>query len=114
MGGKNWPADPRILANTLRQLASSLLKIGIEVKFHKSRDRDHKRLITITASLPDAGINEASVSASAASARPAAGTESRNNVGSDDSASASLGTAPNQPIPSEPWSKPRTLRTLGR
>ena len=105
VGGKNWPADPRILANTLRQLASSLLKIGIEVRFHKSRDRDHKRLITITASLPDAGINEASVSASAASAasaRPAAGTESRNNVGSDDSASASLGTAPNQPIPSEP------------
>ena len=106
-GGKNWPADPRILANTLRQLAPSLMKVGIDVKFHKSRDRDRKRLITITASLPDAGINEASVSASASSARPAPGKdESRNHVGSVDSASAGLGAAPDQPIPSEPL--PRT------
>jgi hypothetical protein len=106
-GGKNWPADPRILANTLRQLAPSLMKVGIDVKFHKSRDRDRKRLITITASLPDAGINEASVSASASPARPAPGKdESRNHVGSVDSASASLGAAPDQPIPSEPL--PRT------
>lgn len=51
-GAKNWPTDPRILANTLRQLAPSLLKIGIDVSFHKSRDRDRKRLITITASRP--------------------------------------------------------------
>ena len=99
VGGKNWPADPRILANTLRQLAPSLLKIGIDVRFHKSRDRDRKRLITITASRPDAGINEAPLSASATSARPApAKDESRNNVGSDDSANAS----PDQPTPSEP------------
>src|ERR1700724_897303 len=35
-GAKNWPTDPRILANTLRQLAPSLLKIGIDVSFHKS------------------------------------------------------------------------------
>jgi hypothetical protein len=107
LGGKNWPADPRILANTLRQLEPSLLRIGIDVRFHKSRDRDHKRLITITASPPDAGINEASVSASASSARPAPGQdESRNHVGSVDSASAGLGAAPDQPIPSEPL--PRT------
>ena len=31
-GAKNWPADPRILANTLRQLAPSLMKIGIDVQ----------------------------------------------------------------------------------
>ena len=52
-GAKNWPADPRALANMLRQLAPSLLKIGIDVRFHKSRDRDRKRLITTTASRPD-------------------------------------------------------------
>ena len=84
---KNWPADPRILANILRQLAPSLIKIGIDVRFHKSRDRDHKRLITITASRPDGGINEAPVSASAASARPAPGKEeSRKDVDEDDEA----------------------------
>ena len=51
-GSKNWPADPRTLANTLRQLAPSLLKVGVDVKFHRARDRDRKRLITITVKLP--------------------------------------------------------------
>ena len=72
-GAKNWPADPRILANTLRQLAPSLLKIGIDVRFHRARDRDRKRLITITASRPDAAINEEAISASTASAETGVG-----------------------------------------
>jgi hypothetical protein len=90
---KNWPADPRILANTLRQLAPSLMKVGIDVRFHKSRDRDHKRLITITASLPDGGINEASVSASE---KPASGQEEGHSDADEDA------QAPDQPTLSEP------------
>jgi hypothetical protein len=81
-GAKNWPADPRILANTLRQLAPSLLKLGIDVRFRRARDRDRKRLITITASRPGATINEAAISASEASAKPASGyKEAPNHAG---------------------------------
>jgi hypothetical protein len=85
---KYWPADPRILANTLRQVAPSLLKIGIEVRFHKSRDRDRKRLIAITASGPvDAAIKDEAILSSAASEKPAPKTEeSRKDVVEDDQA----------------------------
>jgi hypothetical protein len=89
-GAKNWPADPRILANTLRELAPSLQKIGVDVRFRRARDRDRKRLITITASCPDAAINEEAFSASAASEKPASGQEEgRNDAEHDDQASAS-------------------------
>ena len=36
---ENSPAEPQLLANRLRQVAASLMKIGIVLKFHKSRDR---------------------------------------------------------------------------
>ena len=105
-GAKNWPADPRILANTLRQLAPSLLKIGIDVRFHKSRDHDRKRLITVTANRPGAGINEAPVSASAASAPPekteSGQKEGHNDAGRDDHACAISSTAPSPPTMSKP------------
>ena len=103
-GARNWPAEPRILANTLRQLAPSLMKIGIDVRFHKSRDRDRKRLITITASRrPDAAIKEEAISPSAASAKPASEhNESHNGAGGDDHASAIPSTTPNPPTMSEP------------
>jgi hypothetical protein len=100
VGGKNWPADPRILANTLRQLAPSLLKIGIDVRFHKSRDRDHKRLISITA---ETAIKEEAISPSAASEKRASGQEEgRNDVEHDDQASAISRTTPSPPTMSEP------------
>ena len=103
-GARNWPAEPRILANTLRQLAPSLMKIGIDVRFHKSPDRDRKRLITITASRrPDAAIKEEAISPSAASTKPAPGHhESHNGAGGDQHATAISSTTPNQPTVSEP------------
>ena len=103
-GSMNWPAEPRILANTLRQLAPSLMKIGIDVRFHKSPDRDRKRLITIAASRrPDAAIKEEAISPSAASTKPAPGHyESHNGAGGDQHATAISSTAPNQPTISEP------------
>ena len=97
VGAKNWPADPRILANTLRQLAPSLMKVGIDAKFHKSRDRDRKRLITITASTPETAIREEAISPSAASEkRPSGQEDGRNDVEHDYQASAS------EPTRSEP------------
>ena len=103
-GARNWPAEPRILANTLRQLAPSLMKIGIDVRFHKSRDRDRKRLITITASRrPDAAIKEEAISPSAASAKPASEhNESHNGAGGHDHASAIPSPTPSPPTMSEP------------
>ena len=98
VGGKNWPTDPRILANTLRQLAPSLLKIGIEVIFHKSRDHDRKRLITITASRPDAGINDAPVSASAASEKPASGQEEGRNDADEDAQASPIEPTRSEPV----------------
>ena len=78
----------------LRQLAPSLLKIGIDVRFHKSRDRDRKRLITITASRPDE-IDAEAVSASAASEKPASGhEEGHNDVSSDDGTGAAQARRP--------------------
>ena len=60
------------------------------MRFHRARDRDRKRLITITASCPDAAINEEAFSASAASEKPASGQEEgRNDAEHDDQASAS-------------------------
>ena len=92
-GAKNWPTDPRTLANTLRQQAPSLLKVGIEVRFHRARDRDRKRLITITASTPETAIKEEANSPSAASTIQAPGRLGlANDAGSDDHASAFPGT----------------------
>ena len=103
-GGKNWPADPRILANTLRRLTPSLMKIGIDVTFHKSRDRDRTRLITIAASSPDPAIREEGViSASGASEKRASGhKETRNDARGDDHASAMPSVTPDLPTTSEP------------
>jgi hypothetical protein len=96
-GAKNWPADPRILANTLRQLAPGLLKIGIDVRFHKSRDRDHKRLITITAGRPDAAIKEEAISSSAASDKPGSEhKEAHSHAGSNEHAGAIPPAAPDK------------------
>jgi len=69
---------------------ASLLKIGIDVRFHKSRHRDRKRLITITASHQDEGIDEPRGSASAASEKWERGQgEGPNDVEHDDQANAS-------------------------
>jgi hypothetical protein len=35
----DWPAEPRILASRLKALATSLLKVGVEVNFDRARDR---------------------------------------------------------------------------
>ena len=64
-GTKGWPSSAQILAKTLRELAPALLKVGIDVKFHWSHDRHHRRLITITAGTHDAASKEEPVSASA-------------------------------------------------
>jgi hypothetical protein len=45
-GAKGWPASPRILADRLRALTSSLGKTGINVAFAKV-GHDHKRVITL-------------------------------------------------------------------
>jgi hypothetical protein len=95
---KNWPADPRILANKLRQLAPALMKAGIDVRFSRARDHDRKRLITIAASRPDAAIKEEAISASAASEKPVSGhKEGRNEAGGEDHASPIPETTSNQP-----------------
>lgn len=95
-GAKNWPADPRILANRLRALAPSLMKTGIDVRFHKSRDHDRKRLITITTISPDAAIEEDALLASAASEKPSGHKEAHTDAGGDNGASAITNTTPNQ------------------
>jgi ABC-type uncharacterized transport system substrate-binding protein len=102
-GAKNWPADPRILANTLRQLAPSLMKIGIDVKFHKSRDHDRKRLITITASNYDAANKEDAILASAASAtekQPSEHREDHTDSSGDNQTSGIPNTPPDPPTTS--------------
>jgi hypothetical protein len=87
---KNWPAEPRLLANRLRDLAPSLLKIGIVVTFHRSRDHDRRRLITISANRPgpagdDLSPEAATNSASAPSEQPVSGQKE----GGEDHASVS-------------------------
>ena len=79
------------------------MKIGIDVRFHKSPDRDRKRLITITASSPDAAIKEEAISPSAASTKPASGHyESHDDAGGDEHATAISSTTPDPPTVSEP------------
>jgi hypothetical protein len=71
---KDWPAEPRLLANRLRALAPSLLKTGVIVTFHRSQDRMRTRLITITANAesetdddsPQTGTGPAAASGAAA------------------------------------------------
>ena len=46
-GANGWPVVPRILADRLRALASSLGKTGIDVTFDKV-GRERKRLITLS------------------------------------------------------------------
>lgn len=91
-GAKNWPADPRILANKLRQLAPALMKVGIDVRFDRAHDRGRKRLITITASSPDTAAKEDAISASTASEQPAWGRKDGHNDSGSDDASAIAGT----------------------
>jgi hypothetical protein len=43
-----WPTDPGALGSELRRAAPSLLELGVRVEFSKSRDRDKRRIITIT------------------------------------------------------------------
>lgn len=101
-GAKNWPADPRILAIKLRQLAPALIKVGIDVRFDRAHDRGRKRLITIMASSPDTATKEDSNSASAASEQPAWGhKESHDDAGSDDDAGAISRTTTGPPTASE-------------
>ena len=91
------------LADEVQGRQAALMKIGIDVRFHKSRDRDRKRLITITVSRrPDAATKEEAISPSAASAKPASGhNENHNGAGGDDHASAIPSTTPNPPTMSE-------------
>jgi hypothetical protein len=60
---RGWPANGRILSNTLRRLAPNLRNCGIEVTFSRSPDRRRLRLITLqnVASAPS-GASEGSVS----------------------------------------------------
>ncbi len=76
-------------ADEVRGRQAALMKIGIDVRFHRARDHDRIRLIAITASRrPDAAIKEEATSPSAASAKPASGhNENHNGVGGDDHAS---------------------------
>ena len=49
-------------ADEVQGRQAALMKIGIDVRFHKSRDRDRKRLITITVSRrPDAATKEEAI-----------------------------------------------------
>ena len=83
-------------ADEVQGRQAARIKMGIDVRFHKSRDRDRKRLIPITASRrPDAAIKEEAISPSAASAKPASGhNESHNGAGGHDDASAIPSTRP--------------------
>ena len=76
----------------MRALAPSLSKIGIAVTSHRSRDRDRRRLITISANHPEAGDDlspeTATISASTASEEPVSGQkEGDNGAGGEDHAS---------------------------
>jgi hypothetical protein len=74
------------------------MKIGIDVRFHKSRDRDRKRLITITANSTDMATREDAISASTASEQPAwRHNEGHNDAGGDDDASAIPSTTTDPP-----------------
>jgi hypothetical protein len=46
-----WPAEPRLVAVRLRELAASLVKVGVIVTFTKARDRGRARLVTIAATV---------------------------------------------------------------
>ena len=90
---KNWPAEPRLLANRLRDLAPSLSKVGIAVTSHRSPDRDRRRLITISANHPgpagdDLSPETATIPASTASEEPVSGQkQGHNGAGGEDHAS---------------------------
>jgi hypothetical protein len=58
-----WPKEPRLLARRLRDLETSLMKVGIEVK-RALRGHDRTRLISISATTgrPDAPTDEATFS----------------------------------------------------
>ena len=105
---KNWPAEPRLLANRLRDLAPSLLKIGIAVTFHRSGDRNRTRLISISANGPVSAGGEVSPqtpnnSASAASEpmMAAVGAELCNDAAGGDDGSVIPSTMPEPQIARE-------------
>lgn len=44
---RNWPRIPNFFTNTLRRLAPNLRSVGIRVSFHRTTDRDRRRLVSI-------------------------------------------------------------------
>jgi hypothetical protein len=48
-----WPAEPRLLAIRLREIAASLAKVGVGITFAKAPDRSRARLVTIAATAPN-------------------------------------------------------------
>ena len=64
---KSWPDSPRGLSGRLRRAATFLRKIGIEIAFEKE-GRARTRVIHISASSENAGVQPSASSASAAAA----------------------------------------------